>query len=67
MAGDQSALLARYEAAIKNVKIIQPAERNYLLYFGIAAAGLILIYVIYKIVASAKKKAKDKPMEQTSA
>ncbi|MCU0645262.1 MAG: hypothetical protein MUC94_13525 [bacterium] len=66
--GDQSALLARYEAAIKNVKVIQPAQPNYLLYFGIAAAGLILIYVIYKIVASAKKtKTKDKPMEQTGA
>ncbi|HEX9971003.1 MAG TPA: hypothetical protein VGD14_02930, partial [bacterium] len=66
--GDQSALLARYEAAIKNVKIIQPAERNYLLYFGIAIAGLILIFVIYKIVASAKKpKAKETPPEQTGA
>lgn len=64
--GDQSDLLARYEAAIKNVKVIQPAQPNYLLYFGIAVVGLILIFVIYKIVASMKKtKVKDKPMDQT--
>lgn len=66
--GDQSDLLARYEAAINNVKVIQPAERNYLLYVAIAAAGLILIYVIYKIVVSMKKTTlKDKEMEQTGA
>ena len=60
VAGDQSASLARYEAAIKNVKVIQPARRNYLLYLAIAVAGVILIFVIYRIVASLKKK---QPME----
>ena len=63
VAGDQSALLARYESVIKNVKVIQPARHNYLLYFAIAVAGLILIFVIYKIVASLKKK---QPMENPS-
>jgi hypothetical protein len=62
--GDQSALLERYEAAIKNVKVVQPAGRNYLLYLAIVVAGLILIFVIYKIVVSLKtKKAKDKPSD----
>ncbi len=53
--GNQSALLARYEAAIKNVTVVQPSGRNYLLYLAIAVAGLILIFVIYKIVVSTKK------------
>lgn len=66
--GDQTALLARYEAAIKNVKIIQPARRNYLLYLAVAVAGLILIFVIYKIVVSLKKKRpKDMPPDQADA
>ena len=63
---DQSALLARYEAALKNVKVVQPEKRNYLLYFGIVIAGVILIVIIYKIAASFKKtKPIDMPPDQT--
>ena len=64
--GDQSALLARYEAAIKNIKLTQPAKRNYLLYLGIAVAVLILIFAAYKIVVSLRKtKAIKMPPDQT--
>jgi hypothetical protein len=66
--GDQSARIARYEAAIKNVKVVQPGGRNYLLYLGIAVAGIILIFIIYKIIGSVKtKKAKDEPSDQAGA
>jgi lipoate synthase len=62
--GDLSALLGQYEAAIKNVKVIQPGGHNYFLYLAIAAAGIILIFAIYKIVVSFKKtKKKDKPLD----
>lgn len=56
VAGDQSALLAQYEAAIKNVKVIQPSTGSSLRYFILAAIGIILIIVIYKIVTTQKPK-----------
>jgi len=66
--GDQSVLLARYEAVIKNVKVIQPAGRNYLLYVGIAVAGIILIFAIYRIVVSFKKRKRiDMSSDQSGA
>lgn len=59
---DQTALLARYEAAIKNVKVIQPGGRNYLLYLGIAVAVIILLIIIYRVAAvSQKRKRVDSP------
>lgn len=64
--GDQSALLAQYEAAIKHIKMTQPDRRNYLLYVGIAVAGLIMIFAAYKIVVSLRKtKTIKMPPDQT--
>jgi len=66
--GDQSDRLARYEAAIKNVKVIQPEKPNYLLFVGIAVAALILIFIIYRIVVSSqKRKRRDQSPDETSA
>ncbi|MDZ7264758.1 MAG: hypothetical protein ONB16_09255 [candidate division KSB1 bacterium] len=56
VAGDQSALLAQYEAAIKNIKVVQPTTGTPIRYFILAVIGLILIFVIYKIVTSQKTK-----------
>lgn len=66
--GDQFDLLARYEAAIKNVKVVQPGGRNYLLYLAIAIAGVILIFAIYKIFVSFKnRKRNDRTSDQAGA
>lgn len=56
VAGDQSALLAQYEAAIKNLKVVQPTGGVSSRYFILAAIGIILIFIIYKIVTSPKPK-----------
>ncbi len=60
--GDQSALLVRCDAAIKNVKVVQPGGRNYGLYLLLAVIAVVLVFAIYKTVVSSKKtKPTDSP------
>ncbi|MDZ7330532.1 MAG: hypothetical protein ONB31_00980 [candidate division KSB1 bacterium] len=68
VAADHSALLARYEAAIQRVKVVQPEKTNYVFYIGIALAVLILGFIIYQFVVSSRKRktAKESPDQRDS-
>ncbi len=62
VSSDQSVLLAQYEAAIKNVKVKQPASYRWVLYLVIIIIVVVVLVIIYRTVASAKKvKATEKP------
>jgi len=58
---DQAPLLAKYETAIKNVKVTEPGKYNFLLYGAIALVVIILLFAVYKMGASSKKTAAAEP------
>jgi hypothetical protein len=61
VAKDQTPLLAKYEQAIKNVKITEPGKYNFLLYGAIALVVVILLFAVYKMGAAGKKTAVPEP------
>ncbi len=57
VSGDQSALLAKYEEAIKKVKVVEPIRPKPFLYLAIGLVAVGLLFVVLKI-RSASQKAK---------
>jgi len=64
VAGDQSALLAQYLAAIKNIKVVEPGRPKPILYLaiGIVAIGLLLVILRLRF-ASQRAKLGSRPAE----
>lgn len=63
---DQSDLLARYEAAIRNVQVVQPSVSKYILYGAFAVFAVIIIFALVKVIGARKKTTPtDAPPEQT--
>jgi hypothetical protein len=58
---DQSALLANYEAAIKNVRVVEPGKHKLLIYLAIAVGVVILLFIVLRVrVIFTSKKEKPK-------
>lgn len=65
---DQSALLANYETAIRNVRVVVPDKSRLILYLAISVGVVILLFIVLRVrvIFTSRKEKPQKPQPQAS-
>lgn len=65
---DQSALLANYETAIRNVRVVVPDKSRLILYLAISVGVVILLFIVLRVrvIFTSRKEKPQKPQPHAS-